>query len=298
MKKLLLMSVLFVFIISCTSSRKIAEPETKTIEPELAFLFTGYVITDNTNVRKDNTTRSKTINSLNDGEEVRVLQNQDGWYEIMTLDGDKGWVRTDLVGTIDFSNTKKAEIFQEQVIPQYEGVQFFIDENDPYRIIYFILPQEYYQSKDFARRYVRKIAEIYQKTVYPGEVEIRILNSDKSLFTRDILQQYALPDLKAPYLPYGYLHSVERVANEVKLNILVPAEVTDEELLKAASETSNRMDYNIKKLEIFMVNDSKEGREYFDGTLADSLSIDVCRLYYIEDGQGVSFMYDFCLGDK
>ena len=151
-------------------------------------------------MRSAGSTTGKKIGKVMDGDEVQVLQNKNGWYQIKTDNNQNGWIRSDFIGPKSLSYSIKMTDFVESTI-QKSGAEMFVDENKPYAIVYMILPTEQYRNKVDAEAFARKIGKSYQANVYQGFVEIRILEKDQQkLFTKVTLTKKGITNLKAPFL--------------------------------------------------------------------------------------------------
>ena len=292
-KNNIILLIIIVGLISCAPKVVKKEPEPlKT--PVVKTYFNGYVIRDNTNLREEPSTRSMKINKINDGEEVQVLQNKNGWYEVVTSQNQQGWIRSDFVGPENMSYTRMAAAFVDSTLKTFE-TELFIDENDPYEIIYMVLPQRFYENKAHVRRYADEIGRLYQKQVYPGEVQIRILQADKkTLFTRSILQKSGPVFLKAPYLKFGRPYSFELANNEITLKVLIPIGLSDKVLTEMAYEAAGKYGSDISKVEIYLVEDTDEGFKFFSQENYIPKNKTTCRLFYLEDSQGPDIKTNFC----
>ena len=294
LKKLLIgLIILLLFACNPETVKKQPSEELKPVTVENSW-FTGYVIRDNTNIREESSIRSRIISTANDGDALPVLKNDDGWYEVLTADNEKGWIRSDLLGTADMSYAKRVADFADSTLKRF-NTDLFIDENNPYAIIYMVLPDMYYQNKMHAKRYADQIAKLYQEKVYPGEVEIRILEKDKkTLFTRSIQPKQGATFLKAPYLRHGRPYSVQLNQSQLKIRVLIPKGLDDDELGKMAYEISANYGDQISKIEIYFVEETPEGIKFFSEKNYTPGDKSICRLYFLEDAQGPLFKKDFC----
>lgn len=295
MFKSLFIFLLILIVASCTTTVvKKETPQPAESVPVVNNWFEGYTITDNTNIREDASLRADVVTNLDDGIKVQVLENKNGWYKVITPDNQEGWIRSDFVGTADLSYAKKAADFVDSTLKKYD-TELFIDENDPYKIIYMILPEMYYRDKNHARRYADEIGHLYQDQVFPGEVQIRILNKDKeTLYTRSILPKKGATFLKAPYMKYGRVYSTSLKNTELTIRTLIPVSLDEDQLAEMAYEISSRYGDQISKIEVYFVEDNDEGLKVYtrkDYTPSDPK---VCRLYYLEDKQGPLFKENFC----
>ncbi len=291
-KKTLTALALFSLLFSC----KTIEPKKEeTVLPANPFQFAGYVISDNINMRSSGSKAGKKIGTLMDGEEVQVLQNKNGWYQIEKANRENGWIRSDFVGPKSLSYGIKMTAFAESTVRE-NGVEMFIDKSKPYAIVYMIMPDEHYRDKMDAENFARKIGLDYQKKVYPGNVEIRILEKDRQkLFTKVSLPKKGVTNLKAPFLRNGRTFDfIIHNKNEIEIQVLISTDLTDKTLLNMCDEISLNYGDEVRKIEIYFVEDSEEGRKYFLQDDYKPSNKNICRFYFLEDNQGPYYKSKFC----
>lgn len=259
------------------------------------FQYTGYIIRDNINVRATGSTSGRKIGTVMDGEEVQVLQNTNGWYQIETANNVKGWIRSDFVGPKSLSYGLKMTDFVESTI-HTRGAEMFVDENNPYAIVYMVFPDIQYSSKGKAESFAREIGQKYQEDVYPGNVEIRILNKDqKTLFTKVNLPKRGATNLKAPLLKTGRTYDfIVKNKNEILIQVLIPAGLSDDTLLDMCDEICLSYGDDVRKVEIYFAKNSAEGKMVFSQDGFKPSNKNVCRFYYLEDSQGPDYKSNFC----
>lgn len=294
MQKQLLLFVGFILLIaSCvpkTATKKPADLSAK-VNP----VYNAFVVRDKINMRAEATARSAKVAQVHNGTEVRVQKNENGWYKVVTADDKTGWIRSDFVGPASLSYAVLVTEFSENTLKSHK-TELFIDENNPYSVIYLVLPASYYEDKTSARSYAEEIGKRYQEEVYPGTVEIRIMEPDKKkLFTRRTLQAIGPVGLKAPFVRSGRLFSFERRnGNEIAIRLLVPAELTEDHFVKMAEEIASKYGDSISKIEIFFVENTVDGLQYYTQNEYTPQNPNTCRLYYIEDAQGMDYKSNFC----
>ncbi len=291
MRRFLTASVLILLFLSCTPStvkKETAPMPTAGIFPPL------YVIKERVNMRGQPSSRSLKTGVLEDGDEVRVIKNKNGWYQIITDEGGKGWLRSDLAGPRTLSLTRMASAFTDSILPAFDAKMFF-DKTDLYKTIYLTLRPNLYSSQKDARQEARKIGQAYQQKVYHGALEIRVMRPQtEELFLRLRLPAIGLAKVPLPILKYGVLISLREKNKTVSIYTAVPDSISDKQLLRAARKISARYDYPFTKAEIYMVSDSPAGIEYllhFDKRPSDKTR---CRLYYLEDADGEDYRFNFC----
>jgi hypothetical protein len=252
------------------------------------------VIKEKINVRNTFSISSPIITSLYDGDEVQFLQSENGWYQILLEDGQKGWVRSDLVGPRSLSRTILAKAFVDSTLPAYNCEMFF-DKEKLYRIIYLVLPEKYYSSKAKIAEQARLVGKAYQEKVYPGDLEIRIMKpiSTSELFLKVQLQAINIADIPVPIIQFGRLYALETPKlGEVNLKILISPDISDHDLLQMAREISAMYHYPFIKAEIFLIEDSLEGLKYLETNGKSNKDKSLIRLYYMEDKDGELFEFN------
>lgn len=291
LKKLLPICFILYFLASCIP-QKTGKPEESSLP---GFYFSGYVIRDNINIRSNASTNGSVVGTVNDGQQVNVLQNQNGWYEIVTNDNITGWVRSDFIGLKSLSYNLKTENFVDSTLKKND-IDMFIDEHKPYAIIYMVLPDIYYRSKNEAENFIRPFAKLYQQKVYPGQVEIRILKPDKkSIFTTLELSKKGAVNLKAPFLTKGRPYSFDLInGNQIVIKVLIPGGLSDDTLYDMSKEISGNYGDDIRKVEIYFIEENPEGLKYLGTKNYKPQKKSTCRFYFVEDSQGPDYKSNFC----
>ncbi|MGD9898657.1 MAG: SH3 domain-containing protein [Calditrichaceae bacterium] len=256
---------------------------------------TGYVLKETVNLRARGNTRSDVVNTLNDGDEVSIHRNVNGWYEISTENHIHGWIRSDLIGPRSLSHTRMAAAFTDSTLPAFNSELYF-DKTELYRTIYLILPEKYYGSESSAKAQARNIGDAYQEIVYQGDIEIRVMKPDsQDLFTKVRIPAIGDAEIPVPVLDYGWLVSFKTPKKyQVVLNIAVPENIKDSELLRMARKISGIYSYPYTKAEIYIVNDNANGIRYLNNTNEKTLVPEDCRLYYLEDQDGELYKFGYC----
>lgn len=255
---------------------------------------TAYVIKETVNMRSDNSTSSQIIKKLNDGQEVNIIRNDNGWYEIYDNEREKGWLRSDMVGPKELSRTLLATAFVDSLLPGLNADMYF-DKTDLYKTIYLVLPHKYYDSQKNAAMYAKKIGKKYQEKVYPGNLEIRIMKKNREdLFTQLQLEAIGNANIPIPIIRKGRLISLNQENWQILINIAVPSDITKSELLNQARVISAKYDLPYKKIEIFQAVDNKTGRIYLNNHTKKPFDTGICKLYYLEDKDGEYYKYNTC----
>lgn len=293
---LLILSLLL--IVACTpkATVKIEEEPEKTVKSRAPVpdLPSAFAVREEVNVRRDASTASRIIASINDGDRVYILRNDMGWYQIQFGENQTGWVRSDLVGPRNLSRTVLAKAFVDSTLPGFNA-QMFFDNEELYRTIYLVLPEGDYYSKATAAKRARRIAEVYQEEVYPGDLEVRVMQHDATdnLYLRLYLPAINIADVPLPVLPYGRLHSLEMPEKgHVKLWVLIPEGLPDDTLLDMARSISANYAYPFTRAEIYLIRDTEGGRDYLKNPGKPDVEETVLRLYYLEDKDGELYKFN------
>jgi hypothetical protein len=131
-----LYSLLFILIVFFACTKEVIKKESEATGAESA--STAYVINETVNLRSNNNTNSTIIKKLKDGQQVSIIHNLDGWYEIYDDEHNQGWLRSDMVGPKELSRTVLATTFVDSVLPGFKSKMYF-DKTDLYKTIYLIL---------------------------------------------------------------------------------------------------------------------------------------------------------------
>ncbi len=239
------------------------------------FKLTAFVIKDHINIRKTPSTNAQVVFTLQDGETVQITENKNGWYHIITAEGQEGWVRSDLIGPRNLSKTAMARALNDSIIPNFSA-QLYIDKNHPYQVIYLKFNNIEPASMD---SYVKKIVRLYQQKVYPGPVTVHIIKNNSDGFIKDYhFKGIGLAKIELPVLPVGILKTFKINKNSVKLQIVIPKKISKKELLSLARSASQKYGYPITKAEI----------------IVRSALSQKCLLYYLEDAYGEDYYFDRC----
>ena len=286
------LGIFLILIILIACNKKVIKNQPETSESNLS--SSAYVIKETVNLRSNHNTNSPIIKQLNDGQPVSIIRNENGWYEINDEGHTKGWLRSDMVGPKELSRTLLATTFVDSILPAFKAEMYF-DKTDLYKTIYLILPANYYESAASTENYARKIGQAYQKKVYPGDLEIRVMQPNRhDLFTQIQLKAIGDPNMPVPILKWGRLISIDQNNRKVRINVAVPAKLTNIQLLEQARSISGKYNLPYSKVEIFQAVDNTEGRTYLHNHDIKPTDSTFCRLYYLEDKDGEYYKYNFC----
>ena len=267
-------SSLFIFLLTACSSEIVVKEESAAL---VSMLPKAFIIKEEVNLRAGHHLKSDIIGKMKDGDALYILKNKAGWYNIKTDEGKTGWVRSDMAGPKELCRTCLAGTFADSIMPAFRGDIFF-DKKETYKVIYLTFEDEFYDSEQKARNQAKKTGAAYQKKVYPGAVEIRVLKPESNdLFTKVGLPAIGLADLPVPVLSTGYILSLNEQNNQVALSIAVPAEIAGNDMLNLARSVSAVYDYPINKVEIHLRAETDYNK---------------CLLYYLEDKDGEFYEYD------
>ena len=294
MYRLIVLILLILIIFACNPSVTKKEKSTapSTASPTL------YVLKEKVNLRSQPSKRSEKISTLEDGAELLVRENRNGWYKVTTDETKQGWVYSSLIGPRNLSRTRMAAAFVDSVLPAF-GVEMFFDKKDLYKTLYITLPASFYASPKKAKKFSTEIGEAYQQKVYRGAVEMNVLKpQSKDLFLKLNLKAIGIANLLIPEIKTGYLMKLEEKNKQVRVFVAVNDSLNNKILLKSARAISAQYDYPFTKAEIYFVSDTAEGLSFIKDMNKVPRNRRVCRLYYIEDKNGEDYHFDFCLEKK
>ena len=287
-----LYSLLFILIVFVACTKEVIKKESEATGAESA--STAYVINETVNLRSNNNTNSTIIKKLKDGQQVSIIRNLDGWYEVYDDEHNQGWLRSDMVGPKELSRTTLATAFVDSILPAFNTTMYF-DKTDLYKTIYLVLPESYYESISKAESLAKKIGSAYQEKVYPGDLEIRIMKKNTDdLFSRLNLKAIGNANLPIPIINKGQLISITQKKWQIKIDVAVPADISKSELLQQARSISAKYELPYTKVEIFQAINNKIGRGYLKNHDQKPADASVCKLYYLEDKDGEYYKYDHC----
>jgi len=241
---------------------------------ELPAGYEAWIIRETANLRSRPDIGSEAVAQLKDGEILRVTGQQDQWLNVQTEDGYSGWLRMDLAGPRNLSRTALARTFADSVLPNFKASLFF-DKTALYRIIYLqFTDPEYYRSPRM-KDLVNQIGTAYQERVYPGEVEIRLMQEDqeKPVF-RKTFPAIGPAVMPSPLLPSGRLKDIFWDRNfSIRAEILIPETLTMKEKLEVAETCAAGYPLPVQTIEIrlfgmetgrclFFFREDKNGTEY------------------------------------
>ena len=87
----------------CTAKKTVESPESDIDTRVIYKKSLLWVYKPTVNIRDKASGSGNKVAQLVDGDSVMVLTNENGWYQIKTIDGKNGWVRSDLLGPKELS---------------------------------------------------------------------------------------------------------------------------------------------------------------------------------------------------
>jgi hypothetical protein len=240
--------------------------------------FYLWVIKAQVNVRDKNSEKAAVITQLTEGDSVLVFENRNGWYRIRTNENRAGWIRTDLLGPRHLSIFLRAVSFSDSLRDQ-EGIDLYFDKKLQHKRIYLSLPVFYYSSREKAETKAREIIENFQKSVYNGEVTLRVLKPDsRDEFLSISETGQSNPEPVLPVLPFGILKEVRvKSSREISLLIMIPDGTGDTDLLLAARSMAAAYPLSFTRVEI-QFNDNRNQ----------------CRMWFQEGQDGERYRFHPC----
>jgi len=279
----ILFFILMLFLMfGCTAKKTVEAPKTDIDKETIYKDALLWVFKPTINIR-DNASGSATkLASLVDGDSVIVITNKNGWYQIKTIDGKSGWIRSDLLGPKELSAFGSAVTFIEQ-LKEHENTEIYFDKELYHKRIYISFPDDIYASKQNVEIKTRDLVEKFQKDVYRGQVTARVLKpgSEEEYLTLEI-KGTANADPILPVVPFGRIENVDRSnPSEIKLSYSVPGDIPDDQLIATARQIVPKFPISYQRIEITF----KEGPNSEDNP---------CRLWYMEDKNGEDYKLNQC----
>lgn len=274
MRYLILASIVF-FIFSCTP-KVTKEPPPAGDQPHVKYLW---VYKNIVNVRESNSANSDKLTSLMDGDSVQVLNNEEGWYEVILNNGIKGWIRSDLLGTKNLSVFHKAVAFSDSLTTNY-NIKLYFDKNLQHKRIYLEYPVDDYTSEKMIREKTNKLIHKYQQKIYHGEISVLVLKPDsQDNYLSLNYKGKPNPEISLPVIPFGILEDVTTDAyREITINIITDTELYTEKFLNASRKMSKQFPLSFTRVQINFVSDNSE-----------------CLFSFVEDSAGEIYKFNQCL---
>ncbi len=277
MKRIIVVFVLNLLLFSCVSHvTKKASTVPEGQKPAYSVWTTLYILKDQTPLYRAPQKNAAILNYLQDGDQVRVLDNRNGWYKITSGKNKTGWIRSNVAGPRWLSRTAMAAAFNDSIMNHFDA-KLFIDKNHPYRVIYLETTQPNISK---AKKMARRVGKAYQQKVYPGKLTINLIRpGKKKYFAQVVLKAKGLAKIPVPVIYYGYLDKLKVMGKTVRLIVRVPRDLGTKALLKLARKISSAYAYPFTKSTI-LIRPMGKGNK--------------CLLYYIEDEYGEDYAFGKC----
>ncbi len=279
----IILVILSVFILfGCSTKESVVTPDSDLDKDAIYQDALLWVFKPEVNIRQSASGSSTKVSSLVDGDSVIVLNNVNGWYQIKTLDGQAGWIRSDLLGPKELSAFSAAVAFIEN-LKEYENTELYFDKKLYHKRIYISFPQEYYSSRQKIENETIELVNKYQQQVYRGQVTAHVLKPGKE-------EEYLTLEFKGamnadpilPIIPFGRIEGVNRDdPSGIKLTYSVPENISDERLISTAREIVPKFPISYQSVEI----------TFKDSPYAEQ---NPCRLWYMEDKSGEDYRLGKC----
>jgi hypothetical protein len=234
------------------------------------------------NMRDEASGAGTNVAQLVDGDSVMVLTNENGWYQIRTIDGKSGWVRSDLLGPKELSAFPSAVKFIEG-LKEKEQIEVYFDKKLYHKRIYISYPAEQYTSRTEVEEKTKELVKQYQKDVYRGQITARVLKpgSNEEYLTLE-MKGSMNADLVLPIIPFGRIEEVNRDnPSGIKLSYSTPEDISDERLISTARQISSNFPISYQRVEITFKD-------------APFTTKKPCRLWFMEDKNGEDYKLGQC----
>ncbi len=277
MKMYLLALVIIILFLSCTPKIKKELPPVSTAVPKISGTYL-WAYKPTANIRESNSAKSRKIVAIADGDSVLVIKNVEGWYEIF-FNQNRGWIRSDLVGTKNLSVYRKAVSFSDSLADNFD-IRLYFDKKIQHKRIFLEFPQSEYSSKNNIENKTKELGKKYQETVYSGKVTIQVIEPKKqSEYLTINLAGAPNAVLKLPVIRFGILDEIIVInKNELKLIVSINEHIENALLLKEARKIAGSFPLTLKKVNITFKNKSQK-----------------CILSFVEDASGEHYKFNFCL---
>jgi len=266
----------------CTSKESI-EPPVSDVDKDAVYKEALlWVFKPNINIRESASGSANKVTALVDGDSVIVLANFDGWYQIKTIDGQAGWIRSDLLGPKELSAFSSAVTFIEN-LKENENIELYFDKNLYHKRIYISFPSDHYSSHQNVETKTKDLVKNYQQKVYSGHVTARVLKPGTE-------EEYLTLEMKGainaepilPIIPFGRIESVDRSnPSGIRLIYSIPSDVSDDELITTARQIVPKFPISYQSVEVTFKESPYSNQK-------------PCRLWYMENKNGEDFKIGEC----
>ena len=269
-------------MVGCTAKKTIETPDPDLDKEAVykgAFLW---IYKPTVNIRAIASGSGEKLAQLVDGDSVIVLANKNGWYQIKTIEGKSGWVRSDLLGPKELSVFRYAVRFIEE-LKEKDQIEVYFDKKLYHKRIYISYPSELYTSETDVAKKTRVLVKRYQEEVYRGRVTARVLNpgSEEEYITVEI-DGIVNADPVLPVIPFGRIEKVDHNnPTHIRLSYSAPEDISDEKLISTARQIASNFPISYKHVEITFKNAPYSAEE-------------PCRLWFMEDKNGEDYKVGEC----
>ncbi len=274
----LLALVIIILFLSCTPKIKKELPPVSTAIPKISGTYL-WAYKPTANVRENNSAKAKKIASIVDGDSVLVKKNINGWYEILLQNQQKGWIRSDLLGTINLSVFSKAVSFSDSLSDNFD-IRIYFDKKLQHKSIFIEYPKQDYSSEKQIRQKTTDLLKKYQNEIYHGKITARVLKPEsQDIYLTLNFKGKQNPDIKLPVIPFGILQDVKILGyTQITIEILVKENDKSEQFLKAARNMSTGFPLSFTRVQINFVSTNSE-----------------CLFSFVEDSAGELYKFNQCL---
>jgi hypothetical protein len=269
-------------MIGCTTKESIEPPAKDMDKKAIDHNNLLWVFKPDINIRGSASGTGDKIMSLSDGDSVIVISNVDGWYQIKTMEGQSGWIRSDLLGPKELSAFRSAVTYTEKLKTK-ENINLYFDKKLYHKRVYISYPPDMYSSRQKIEKKTRDIVENYQQQVYRGPVSVVVLKpgTDEEYMTLEF-DGAINADPMLPIIPFGRIEHIDRNnPRDIKLIYSVPAELSDDQLIETARQLVPKFPISYQRVEI----------TFKDSPYSPNKP---CRLWYVEDKNGEEYRIDKC----
>jgi len=280
--KIILSLLAIIIIIGCTAKKTIKAPEADVDKEAVYKEALLWVYKPTINIRDRASGSGEKLAQLVDGDSVTILANENGWYQIKTIDGKSGWVRSDLLGPKELSAFRYAVKFIEE-LKEKDQIEVYFDKKLYHKRIYISYPADLYTSKTDVAKKTRELVKKFQEEVYRGRVTARVLKpgSEEEYITVEIDGRINA-DPVLPVIPFGRIENIDRNnPSEIKLSYSAPEDISDEKLISTARQLSSKFPISYSRVEITFKNAPYSAEK-------------PCRLWFMEDKNGEDYKLDQC----
>ena len=280
--RILIFILTLIIMFGCTIKESIEPPETDVDRDAVFGNALLWVFKPNVNIRENASSSGKKISNLTDGDSVMVLTNADGWYQVKTINGKSGWIRSDLLGPKELSAFSSAVTFTEN-LKENENIELYFDKKLYHKRIYISYPSDLYSSRQTVETKTKELVKNYQQKVYSGHVTARVLKpgTEEEYLTLEI-KGAINADPILPIIPFGRIENVDRSnPSGIRLIYSIPTDVSDDLLITTARQIVPKFPISYQSVEItFKESPYSEKKP--------------CRLWYMEDKNGEDYRVGEC----